>query len=258
MLPVGTLLRPAAARGRIIAGGVDAWHAFSRGDAIDRDWMGWGALRVLSTQDWAPGAVAEAVRVANMELVLLVLDGRLRIACAGLDPREVTAGGVAWIGAGHGIECRLENASTAAPLRLLEAWIQPDRVNATPGIAVAPAPAAARNAWHTLAAGGVFHGATRRAGSAGANRAARDGGPLLLRQDARLRVARVDAGASRALGVLPARRGWLQLLEGAAVVDGQAMSAGDGLAWNAAAPAPATLVAAPDTAAHALLFELPA
>src|SRR5690606_41424050 len=44
-----------------------AVEAFSRGDAIDRDWMGWGALRVLSRQDWAPGATRDDGRVANME-----------------------------------------------------------------------------------------------------------------------------------------------------------------------------------------------
>src|SRR5690606_12389088 len=73
MPPAAALLLPAAARGRLLAGGLDARHAFSRGDAIDRAWMGWGALRVLSTQDWAPGAVGEAARIANMELVVLVL-----------------------------------------------------------------------------------------------------------------------------------------------------------------------------------------
>lgn len=242
MSPVSALYRPAAARGRISADGVDAWHAFSRGDAIDRAWMGWGALRVLSTQDWAPGAVGGALRLANMEVVLLVLEGRLRIECTGFDPRDVGEGGVAWIGAGHGIECRLQNASATAPLRLLEAWVQPDRVNAAPGSAVATAPASASGAWRVLAAGGAFD----------------PGHPLRLRQQARLRVARVGAGASLALDVAAGQRGWLQLLAGVAVVDGQALSAGDGLAWDAAAPAPATLVAARDTAAHVLLFELPA
>lgn len=258
MAPASVLLRRAAARGRIVAGGVDARHAFSRGDAIDRAWMGWGALRVLSTQAWAPGAVGEGMRIANMELVLLVLEGRLRIDCAGFDPREVTARGVAWIGAGHGTDCRLANASATAPLRLLEAWIQPDRVNAAPGIAVRPACATASGAWLTLAAGGEFHESADRAGCDGVDGAAGDDRPLLLRQDARLRSARLEAGASLALDVVAGRRGWVQLLEGAATVDGQALSAGDGLAWDAHAPAPAMLVAAPGAAARALLFELPA
>ncbi|MBJ6981521.1 hypothetical protein [Luteimonas sp. MC1572] len=264
MAPGNALLRRAAARGRIVAGGVDARHAFSRGDAIDRAWMGWGALRVLSTQAWAPGAVGEAARIANMDLVLLVLEGRLRIDCAGFDPREVTARGAAWIGAGHGMDCRLANASATAPLRLLEAWIQPDRVNAAPGIAVAPASATASGAWLTLAAGGEFHESADRAdradreGCDGVDGAAGDDRPLLLRQDARLRSARLEAGASLALDAVAGRRGWLQLLEGAAAVDGQALSAGDGLAWDAHSPAPATLVALPGAATHALLFELPA
>ncbi len=263
MAPAAALLRPAAARGRLLAGGMDARHAFSRGDAIDRAWMGWGALRVLSTQGWAPGAVGEPARIANMELVMLVLDGRLRIACAGLGVHEVAAGGVAWIGAGHGIEYRLANASAAAPLRLVEAWIQPDRVNAAPDLAILPRTTAAPEAWSVLAAGGAFVHAASCIGADGLHADVMQGrerarGPLPLRQDAQLRLARIGPGATLALDCAPGRRGWLQLLEGDAVTDGQLLSAGDGLAWGAGTAAPGLLAAAAGMEAHALLVELPA
>src|SRR5690606_37451423 len=112
-----------------------AVEAFSRGDAIDRDWMGWGTLRVLSRQDWAPGATRDDGRVANMERLLLVLDGALDADCGDLGRHRVEAGGALWIGTGHGLESRLANASASRPLRLVELWLRPDRVNAVPAVA---------------------------------------------------------------------------------------------------------------------------
>lgn len=253
-VPATALLRAADARGHLVAGGVDARHAFSRGDAIDRAWMGWGALRVLSTQAWAPAAAGETGRIANMELLLVVLEGRLRIDAAGFGRQHVDAGGVAWIGAGHGVECRLANASEHAPLRLVEAWIRPDRVNAAPGVSVRPAGTCAPGTWSLLACG-----AAQPAGSGVDPAAGADGhaGALRLRQDARVRAACVAAGGTLALDCAPGRRGWLQMLAGSARVDGRALVPGDALAWDASIAAPLALHAQGVAGASALLFELP-
>ena len=140
--PGAARLRPASARARSSRDGIVAVEAFSRGDAIDRAWMGWGALRVLSRQDWVPGAVRDEGRVANMERLLLVLDGALDADCGDLGRHRVSAGGSLWISTGHGLASRLGNASKDAPLRLLEAWLQPDRVNAVPAVAPHPPPGA--------------------------------------------------------------------------------------------------------------------
>lgn len=245
-------LRPAIARGRWHRDGIEATEAFSRGADVDRDWMGWGVLRVLSRQAWAPGAVRDDGRVANMERLVLVLDGTLDVDCGDLGQHRLDAGGALRMGAGHGMASRLANASHSAPLRILECWLQPGRVNATPAMAVrsggwpdvphavAHEPAAAAAGWITLAA------------PAGA-----DGG-LPLRQQARLIGAAVDAGTALAL---PAGGGryWLEVLDGVVAVDGVRLAAGDGLGWPApGGKVPAVLVGAATPRALVLLFELPA
>jgi redox-sensitive bicupin YhaK (pirin superfamily) len=55
-------------------------------------------------------------------------------------------------------------------------------------------------------------------------------GSIAIRQDARLYASRLEAGESVALTVPPDRHLWVQVLRGEVDVNGQALSAGDGLA----------------------------
>lgn len=250
-------LRPAAARGRGVEGGIGAVEAFSRGHAIDRAWMGWGALRVLSRQDWAPGAARDEGRVANMERLLLVLDGALQADCGALGHLGASAGGALWLGAGHGLSARLANASATAPLRVLECWLQPGRVNAAPAVAVRPGPwPEPGDAWQALAAGGD------PAAQPGAPAPASAPATLPLRLDARVLVAALAPGGRVALPPVRGGRAWLEVLDGDVAVsaadgDGPALAAGDGLGWQAGdAWAPAS-VSAGAAGARVLLALLP-
>jgi len=252
----GVRLRPAAARSRDRREGVAATEAFSRGDAIDRDWMGWGALRVLSHQQWEPGAVREG-RVANMERLLLVLDGVLDADCGQAGRHRVATGGALWIGSGHGLASRLANAA-AAPLRLVELWLQPDRVNAPPGAG-------------TWMPAGDGPDAVVRAGGWQALAEPGGAGALPLRQAARVLLACPMPGAALQLPASAGARYWLEILEGRAVVAREAaavgaggqgpllLGAGDGLGWLAGdAGRPAAVGAAGDAPVRLLLVALPA
>ena len=240
--------RPAAARARAARHGIVATEAFSRGDAIDRDWMGWGALRVLSRQDWAPGATRDDGRVANMERLLLVLEGALDADCGALGQRRVEAGGALWIGSGHGTWSRLANASHDAQLQLVELWLQPDRVNAVPTMA----------AWS----------ARERDGEPCPGAA--EGWALLpVRQRVTVMTARVEPGERLGLPDTGGARCWLEVLAGDVVVAdaaamehgmvGTPLASGDGLAWIAgAAGSPVSLAACGGIPARLLLLALPA
>ncbi len=270
--PDGPRLRPAAARARSAGGGIVAVEAFSRGGAIDRAWMGWGALRVLSRQDWAPGAVRDEGRVANMERLLLVTSGALDADCGDPGRHRVEAGGLLWIGAGHGLGARLANASATAPLRLVEFWLQPDRVNAPPAVASrrgggvevesgADAGAGAGTGWALLADGAA---AAARGMPADPAVPADDGDPLPLRQRARLLAARLEPGSRLPLAPVGAGRCWLEVLEGEAVAlaatgSGMPLAAGDGVGWLAGdAAAPVSVAACGPGAASLLLLTMPA
>lgn len=267
--PDGPRLRPAAARARSAGGGIVAVEAFSRGGAIDRAWMGWGALRVLSRQDWAPGAVRDEGRVANMERLLLVTSGALDADCGDPGRHRVDAGGLLWIGAGHGLGARLANASATAPLRLVELWLQPDRVNAPPAVASRRGGvdveygtgAGAGTGWALLADGAA---AAARVMPAGPAAPAGDGEPMALRQRARLLAARLEPGSCLPLAPGEAGRCWLEVLEGEAVAlaaagSGMPLAAGDGVGWLAGdVAAPVSVAACGPGAASLLLLAMPA
>ena len=261
-------VRPAAARGRTGRGGISALEAFSRGDVFDPAWMGWGSLRVLSHQQWEPGALRDEGRVANMERLLLVQRGRLDADCGDLGRHRVAAGGALWMGAGHGLSARLCNASPMHPLRLVELWLQPARVNAAPRVALPP-PAAAAGAdagrgdavapWILLAPpgqGGAAHP------------------PSQSRPAASLYIAQAPAGRDVALPEASGGRFWLEVLEGGVALDGPCADPGadgarageggirlrdaDGVGWCAGDPgAPRRFVVGSGGPASVLFIALP-
>lgn len=250
--------RPGRLRGRGGSEGIAATEAFSRGGAVDAAWMGWGALRVLSRQDWAPGAARDEGRIANMERLLLVLEGGLEADCGALGRHRAGPGAALWIGAGHGLESRLRNASATQPLRLVELWLQPDRVNAAPAVAVvepgAGEPAAAGSGWRALASGDGPAGEALPEGvAAGAGESA----PAPLRQRAAVLLATLRPGERLAIPDRPGRC-WLELLSGQAAAGGERLLDGDGLGWTAGGPgAPAAVEALPGGPSRLLLVLLP-
>lgn len=205
------LERRAAARGHTTAGGMDSRHAFSSGGYYDPQWMGFGPLRVLNEVTLAPGAALPSQRHANMELLNFVVSGVLAYA-GDAGSGEVRAGELQWIGAGHGMEHRAGNGSDSEPVRFLQAWIQPDRLNAPPAIARrACDPAQQREHWVTFASPDG------------------QGGSLALRQQAWLRGALLGAGGQVEIALDPARRYWLHVVRGSVRIDARELADGDAL-----------------------------
>jgi len=222
--------RPADQRGTTTHGARTRLCTFSSGDFHDPHWLGFGALRQLNEERLPAGTTIASQRVANMELLALVLDGTLV-----RDGVALETGALAWTGAGHGSDTPVETAG-ADGARVLRIAIQPDRVNLPPATGITRVTDAER--W-TLAA-------------------APDGeaGSLPIRQQAWLRHARLAPGARLALALDATQRHWLQILRGGVVVDARALTAGDALGWHAEAIAD-DLVAASE-GAELLLITLPA
>lgn len=203
--------RPADQRGSTTHGARTRLCTFSSGDYLDPDWMGFGALRQLNEEYLPPGATVPTQRVANMELLVLVLEGALVRGGTSLD-----AGALGWTGAGHASDTPVETAGVQGA-RVLRIAIQPDRVNLPPADAVRQADtasSAAPPAWTPLAAPDG------------------DAGSLPVRQQAWLRHVRLAPGARIRLELDGDRRHWLQVLHGQAVVCGQALAQGDALGWQ--------------------------
>ncbi|MBS3960144.1 MAG: pirin family protein [Xanthomonadaceae bacterium] len=133
--------RPAAERGRFTDPGLSGVAAFSHAGAFDRDWLGFGALRVLNRLELAPGQALPPARRANMEILSLVLDGQFRSRSQAGDSGPLAAGQWHRLAAGAGVDAIEENPDPQRPLRLLQLWVQPRHSNARPLAAVAaPAP----------------------------------------------------------------------------------------------------------------------
>lgn len=231
-------LRAAADRGHSGDAGASGRCAFSSGDFRDPSWSGFGPLRVLNELGLAP-ATSPAHPRANMEELGYVLAGSLdAVDVHSGASTSLGTGGVYWIGAGHGAGSA-PRQWRAGPqgARLLQAWIQPDRVNAAPVDAWRQSQAAPPGTWVCLAA------------------ADGEGGALPIRQQAALYALSMLPGtpASRILDA--SRRYWLQAVAGALTVDGVALAAGDGLVVTGEAGVLALEAVA--AGATLLLFDLP-
>ena len=221
--------RPADQRGRTTLGARTRLCTFSSGDFHDPEWLGFGALRQLNEEHLPPGATVPAQRVANMELLTLVLEGTLVREDVALE-----AGALAWTGAGHASDTPMETAGSDGA-RVLRIAIQPDRVNLPPATDITRAEGA--EGWTLLAAPEA------------------EGNSLPIRQQAWLRRARLAPGAHLDLTLDATQRHWLQILRGGVTVDGHALAAGDALGVYEAGIR-ADLVATAE-GAEALLITLP-
>ena len=178
--------------------------------------MGFGPLRVINEDRVQPGAGFPPHRHANMEILSYVIDGGLAHRDDAGSEGVLRPGELQWMSAGHGIEHSEYNASDAAPVHFLQIWIMPDRVNAPPAyVQRSFDPAAREGRWATLAS------------PDGAD------GSIAIRQQAWLRGVRLARDEAVAWPLDPARRYWLHLAQGAARVDGTALSAGDAVGISA-------------------------
>lgn len=229
--------RPSGARGQGGADWLDSRHTFSFARYYDPAWMGFGPLRVINEDRVAPGAGFAPHRHANMEILSYVLDGALAHRDDSGGGGVIRAGELQWMSAGHGIEHSEYNGSDSEPVHFLQMWIQPDRLNAEPAYAQRAAVGdEARGRWVLLVSPEGTDGS------------------IAIRQDARLLVARLDAGMPVQRALDPQRRYWLHVVRGAATVAGRELAAGDaiGLAGESG-----SLVVSSVQASEVLLFDLP-
>lgn len=232
------LERPARQRGEARLDWLHSRHTFSFGHYHDPAWMGFGALRVINEDTVAPAGGFAPHRHANMEIVSVVLAGALAHRDSAGHAGVIRAGDVQWMSAGHGIEHSEYNASDVEPVHFLQLWIQPDRLNAAPAYDQRRFdPDDRRGRWAMLVS------------PDGAD------GSIAIRQQARLRAARLQAGDAVTLPLSTERRHWLHVAAGEVDLDGRVLGAGDALGFveEAGTPTLRGLGGSSDV----LLFDLP-
>ncbi|WP_410513669.1 pirin family protein [Paenibacillus sp. BR2-3] len=100
-------------------------HIFSFGDFYDPDNTAFGPMRVCNDDTIFPGRGFGAHPHSDMEIVSIVLSGRLRHEDNLGNVAETTFGGIQRMSAGTGAIHTEHNPSEDEPVRLLQLWFMP-------------------------------------------------------------------------------------------------------------------------------------
>ena len=198
-------------RGKTTLAWLDSRHTFSFGDYHDPRHMGFGALRVINEDRVAAGAGFPTHGHRDMEIVTYVLEGELAHRDSIGTSSVIRAGEVQRMSAGTGINHSEYNNSTDVPVHFLQIWITPERLAITP--------AYEQRTFGTKEKTGKWRLIASRDGAQGS---------LTVRQDAKIYLANLAGGATLEYSTQPKRKYWLQMVRGAAQLNGRPMTAGDG------------------------------
>jgi quercetin 2,3-dioxygenase len=229
-------IRKAADRGHADFGWLDSRHTFSFGQYHDPRHMGFGPLRVINDDRVAPGGGFATHPHANMEIITYVLDGALEHKDSLGTGSVIRPGDVQRMSAGTGIRHSEFNASKTDPVHFLQVWIAPSKTGLPPSYE------------------------QKTFGSSGgpcdlrlvASHDGRDGS-LTVHADVDLYAATLKLNDCILYDVKDGRHVWVQMANGTAILNGQSLDAGDGVAIDAAGPLEFEATAA-DT--HVLVFDM--
>ena len=230
-------LRRAAERGIANFGWLDSRHTFSFGDYHDPEQMGFGVLRVINEDRVSPGQGFGTHGHRDMEIISYVLEGALEHKDSIGTGSVIRPGDVQVMSAGTGIRHSEFNHSKKDPVHFLQIWVMPDRQGLKPRYDQKNFPDMEKR------------GRLRLVGSPDG----RDGS-IIIHQDAEIYASLLASGEAVAHALPAGRRGWVQVIRGAVEVNGQSVSAGDGVAVK---DEPDLAITSRADASEILVFDLP-
>jgi redox-sensitive bicupin YhaK (pirin superfamily) len=208
-------LRPARERGHADHGWLESWHSFSFADYHDPRHVHWGPLRVINEDRVQAGQGFGTHSHRDMEIISYVIAGALAHRDSLGNGATIVPGEVQRMSAGSGVSHSEFNHDRAGVTHFLQVWILPKFLGIAPGYEQKAFPDADKR------------GRLRLVGSPdGAD------GSVTIHQDVRLYAGLFDGAGSAAHALAPGRLGYVHVVRGAAVVNGQAMSAGDALLYS--------------------------
>ncbi len=230
-------VRRAKERGIANFGWLDSRHTFSFGEYYDPAQMGFGPLRVINEDRVSPGQGFGTHGHKDMEIISYVLEGALEHKDSIGTGSVIRPGDVQVMSAGTGIRHSEFNHSKTDPVHFLQIWVVPDRQGIAPRYEQKTFPDAEKRGRLRLV--GSPHG--------------RDGS-VVIHQDVELFAALLNAGEKVTHTLAAGRRGWIQVMRGAAALDGHDLVAGDGAALT---DEPGLSVTAKVDHTEILVFDLP-
>lgn len=231
-------LRHKHQRGATETGWLQSWHSFSFGGYYDPKNMGFGPLRVINEDIVRAGTGFDMHGHANMEIITYILSGALEHKDSLGNGGVIRPGDVQLMSAGKGILHSEFNPSETEDVHLLQIWIMPRETGGKAGYQQTTFdPAELQNNLRLVVS------------PEGEN------GSLVIKQDARLYVSRLDAGRDVSLEMKAGRKYWFQVARGTVDINGKVLEAGDALGLDNE-PGRAIIKAVEN--AEVVVFDLPA
>jgi quercetin 2,3-dioxygenase len=230
-------IRRATQRGTANFGWLDSRHTFSFGEYYDPKHMGFGPLRVINEDRVTPGQGFGTHGHKDMEIISYVLEGALEHKDSIGTGSVIRPGDVQVMSAGTGIRHSEFNHSKSEPVHFLQIWVIPDREGIAP-----------RYEQKTFSESDK-RGKWRLVGSSDGRE-----GSVVVHQDVKIFASLLNAGQPLAYAMQPGRQAWLQVVRGAASLNGRDLTTGDGAAVTEER---ALDVTAGADATELLLFDLP-
>jgi len=228
-------VRKADDRGHADHGWLDAHHTFSFASYRDPTQMGFRALRVMNEDRIAAGQGFGTHPHRDMEIVTYVLEGALEHKDSLGNGEVLRPGEFQRITAGTGITHSEFNPSADEPTHLYQIWLHPNRSGIEPSYE------------QKRFDDDKLSNALRLVASPDSS-----DGSLLIHQDARIYLSKLDAKHSVQTPLAAGRHGWLQVLRGSITLNGEALDTSDG----AAISNEPTLEITATTDAEIMLFDL--
>ena len=222
-------------RGHADHGWLNARHTFSFASFRDPEYMGFRSLRVMNEDRIAPGQGFGTHPHSDMEIVTYVLEGALEHKDSMGNGEVLRPGEFQRMSAGTGITHSEFNPSSTEPTHLYQIWLLPDRKGIEPSYEQ-----------KRFDDGGMTN-QLRLVASPNAEL-----GSLQIHQDARIHLAKLDAGKQVTHHLAAERHAWLQVLRGELTLNGISLNTSDG----AAISDEALLTVQATTDAEMMLFDL--
>ena len=203
-------LRRSGERGYADHGWLKSFHSFSFANYHDPKHMGFGNLRVINEDRIAAGTGFGTHGHRDMEIISYVLAGSLAHRDTLGNVKAIPPGDVQRMSAGTGVQHSEFNHAPGETTHFLQIWIEPDARGIPPGYEQKTFPEAEKRGRLRLVAS-----------PDGAD------GSVVIHADARLYAGLFDGAERAQLTLAPGRKGYVHLVRGELLVNGQRLATGD-------------------------------
>jgi redox-sensitive bicupin YhaK (pirin superfamily) len=206
-------IRKSTQRGFTQIDWLKSYHTFSFGEYYDPHYMGFGNLRVINEDRVQPAKGFGTHSHHDMEIISYVVEGALDHKDSMGTGSTIKPGEIQKMSAGNGVKHSEFNHSDNEIVHFLQIWILPDRKGIPPSYEQKTIPTMKTNEL-------ILIGSPQGGGSI-----------VTIHQEVELYVAYLTK-SSTVTHVFKRNSGWLQLIKGKILLNGNSLSSGDGAAIN--------------------------